>query len=273
MREDLAEFLRARRSALAPADVGLPAGGRRRTPGLRREEVAILAGVSVSWYTWLEQGRPVNASRDVLTSLARALRLDPVETDHLLTLAGHPVAPSVRGRRPDLPEDLHLLLDALEPAPAYVLDPAWYFLATNTAQDRLFPAFHRLPANQRNLVWLVFADPDVRPMIVDWEPEARRVLSQFRAETTAIRDDPAVRDLVARLVAGCPEFAAWWPRHDVAGFESRLRTFQHPVAGRLRFRQQQLVPSGRPDLRVIVHLPLPGDDSVERLRHSGHVVA
>ena len=110
-------------------------------------------------------------------------------------------------------------------------------------------------------------------MIGDWDAEARRVLSQFRAESTPNRDQPAVRDLVARLLKASPEFAAWWPRHDVAAFESRVRTFHHPVAGRLRFRFSQLVPSGQPDLRLVAHLPLPGDDSLARLSHSGHVVA
>src|ERR1700690_1135317 len=130
-RADLAEFLRARRAALGPADVGLPAGGRRRTQGLRREEVALLAGVSVSWYTWLEQGRPINASVDVLDALARALQLDAVERDHLLALAGHPM------RRPIAPggerasDALRRLLRSLEPAPAYILGPRWDFVEWN----------------------------------------------------------------------------------------------------------------------------------------------
>jgi transcriptional regulator with XRE-family HTH domain len=272
-RADLAEFLRLRRTALSPSDVGMPPGQRRRTPGLRREEVAFLAGVSVSWYTWLEQGRPINASRQVLEALARTLRLDPVETDHLIALAGQPTSSRTKVRTQDLPDDLQLLLDALEPAPAYVLDPAWNFIGVNAAQLRLYPGFARLPAADRNLVMMVFANRDVRALIGDWEAEARRVLSQFRAETTAIRDEPVVRQLVERLRAASPEFADWWPRHDVAGYESRLRTFHHPVAGRLTFRHEQLAPSGHPDLRVVVHLPLPGDSSLERLAHSGHVVA
>jgi transcriptional regulator with XRE-family HTH domain len=264
-RADLAEFLRARRAALTPADVGLAPGARRRTAGLRREEVAMLAGVSVSWYTWLEQGRPINASDDVLASLARTLRLDPVEQDYLLALAGHPRRRAIDPSRDAAPEGLQRLLDALEPCPAYVLGPRWDFLAWNAAQHRLHPSIDTLPVEERNLVWLVFADPYVRALIGDWEHEARRVLSQFRAESTPFRDDPAVDDLVARVRAASPEFAEWWPRHDVGGFERRIRTFHHPIAGVLRFDHHQVVPAGQPDLRVIVHLPLPGDDSVERL--------
>ena len=268
-RADLAEFLRARRAALSPADVGLAAGGRRRTAGLRREEVALLAGVSVSWYTWLEQGRPINASEAVLDALARTLRLDPVERDYLRALAGHPHRRAIDPARDTAPEEVQRLLDALDPCPAYALGPRWDFLAWNAAQHRLYPAIDTMAAADRNLVWLLFADADVRALVGDWELEARRVLSQFRAETTPFRDDPAVGALVVRLRGTSPEFAAWWPRHDVGGFERRIRTFHHPRAGLLRFDHHQLVPAGEPDVRVIVHLRVSGDDSVERLAASG----
>jgi transcriptional regulator with XRE-family HTH domain len=260
-RADLAEFLAARRAALRPGDVGLPAGTRRRTAGLRREEVAHLAGVSVSWYTWLEQGRPINPSVDVLDALTRALRLDSVERDHLLALCGHPIRRSVEALAISPPPGVLELLDALDPAPAYVLGPTWNFLAWNAAQQRLSPVLAELPPERRNLVWLVFAEPSVRRLIGDWPNEARRVLSQFRAETTPIRHEPAVVELVAAVTAASPEFAEWWPRHDVGGFEERIRTFHHPVDGTLRFRYEQLVPAGEPDLRIIVHLPLSTDET------------
>ena len=264
-RADLAEFLRARRAALRPADVGLPPGERRRTQGLRREEVALRAGVSVSWYTWLEQGRPINASLDVLDALARALQLDAVERDHLVALAGHPARTSA-GEGGDVVSDaLRRLLRALEPAPAYLLGPRWDFLAWNRPFGSLFPAVAELPAENRNLVWVMFAHPDVRVLVGDWEREARRVLSQFRAEIVPLRDDPAIVALVARLLATSAEFAQWWPRHDVGGFETHRRLFHHPRAGRLEFETQQLVPAGEPDLRIVVHLTIPGDDSASRL--------
>lgn len=264
-RADLAEFLRAKRSVIAPGDVGLAPGERRRTAGLRREEVAQLAGVSVSWYTWLEQGRPINASKDVLDALARALRLDPVERAHLLALAASDRRAGTI-TQPTVPESLHRLLGALEPNPSYVLGPTWDFLAWNHAYLRLFPVIEILSAAERNLVWIVFADPTARALIVDWEPEARRVLSQFRADTTPIRDDPAVQSLVSRLTLASKEFAAWWPRHDVAGMERRIRVFQHPQAGRIEFEFQQLTPGSEPQLRLITHLSRPGDNSAERLR-------
>jgi transcriptional regulator with XRE-family HTH domain len=264
-RADLSEFLRARRAALHPADVGLEPGTRRRTAGLRREEVALLAGVSVSWYTWLEQGRPINASLDVLDALARVLRLDPVEREHLLMLAGLPARRPVSPGRESVPGSIEKLLVLLEPAPAYVLGPRWDFLAWNRPLERLYPAVVTVPPDERNLVWAIFTEPSLRALIVGWEGEARRVLSQFRAEIVAIAEDPAVVSLVDRLTAASAEFAAWWPRHDVAGFETHRRTFAHPTAGTLVFEQQQLVPAGEPDLRVVVHLPVDGDDSAERI--------
>jgi transcriptional regulator with XRE-family HTH domain len=264
-RDDLAEFLRARRAAVHPEDVGLPSGGRRRTPGLRREEVALLAGVSVSWYTWLEQGRPINVSLDVLDALARVLRLDDAEHAHLLALAGHPGKPATHAGPEEAPDWAVRLLAVVDPCPAYVLGPRWDYLAWNAAHRRLFPDIDTLPPEERNLVWTVFANPSARSLIVDWEDEARRVLSQYRADTVAYSDDPTVRRMVARLLESSPEFSAWWPRHDVAGFASRIRRFEHPVAGRLTFEHLQLVPPGADHLRLIVHLGLPGDDSVERL--------
>lgn len=267
-RSDLADFLRQRRAALAPSDVGLVGGARRRITGLRREEVAHLAGVSVSWYTWLEQGRPINASLDVLHALARALRLDPIEVDHLVALSGHPVRRRVAPGHDTAPEGVVELLNALDPCPAYVLGPRWDVLAWNKAQELLYPAFARLRPPDRNLVWVVFVEPDARQLIGDWEAEARRVLSQFRADITPIRDDPAVLNLIDRLTAASAEFAAWWPRHDVGGFSERVRTFHHPIAGALRFRTEQLIPAGEPDLRIVVHLGLQGDDSVPRLHPS-----
>ena len=264
-RSDLADFLRARRAALHPEDVGLIPGPRRRTQGLRREEVALLANVSVSWYTWLEQGRPINASIDVLHALADALRFDPVERNHLLTLSGHATRTIVEAGRNRAPESVVRLLDELMPAPAYVLGPNWDFLAWNRAFTALYPRVESMEVADRNLVWVIFGDPQARDLIGDWEAEARRVLSQFRAETVPLRHDRVVAALVARLHEASAEFAEWWPRHDVGGFESHRREFHHPVAGHLQFETQQLIPSGDPDLRIVVHLPVTDDNSASRL--------
>jgi transcriptional regulator with XRE-family HTH domain len=263
-RAELAEFLRARRDAVAPEQVGLPRGqGRRRTPGLRREEVAMLAGVSITWYTWLEQGRRINASPEVLTAIGRALRLDEAGSDHLLALA-QPTTAAVAAPQ-EAPSALVRLIESMEPAPAYVLGPRWEFLAWNAAEARLYPRLVELAGVERNLLWALFADPLTRDLIVDWDIHARQALAEFRAGTTALRGDPELAELVDVLTAASPEFAAWWPEHDVAQFETRLRRFRHPAAGLLTFEYQQLAPLEWPGLRVTCHLPVPGDDSAERL--------
>jgi transcriptional regulator with XRE-family HTH domain len=270
-RAELAAFLRARREAVTPEQVRLPRGRGRRTPGLRREEVALLAGVSVTWYTWLEQGRRINASTDVLRSIGRALRLDDAGQQHLLSLA-RPVgeAPSSIASPDDVPSALRRLIDSFEPAPAYVLGPHWEFAAWNSAQAALYPPIAQLEGLERNLIWVLFAHDDVRRLVVDWDLHARHTLAEFRAATTAVRHDEVMGALVGRLSEVSPEFRSWWPEHDVAGFETRIRRFDHPRAGRLTFEYQQLTPSEWPALRVVVQLGVPGDDSARRLAVRHH---
>ena len=262
-RADLADFLRQCRAAVEPAQHGLPAGPRRRAPGLRREEVALLAGVSVTWYTWLEQGRPINVSRSVLDALARTLLLDDAQHDHLLALAD--LGDASPAADDPLPDALVRAIEAFSPHPAYVLGPRWEYLAWNESQGRLYPQAEQLDDAHRNLLAIVFTDPFVRALITDWPNEARNMLSQFRADTTALRSDPTVVELVERLQVESAEFAAWWPRHDVSSFHTRLRRYRHPVAGDLCFEYQQFTPTEWPGFRVVVQLPVPDDDSAARL--------
>lgn len=223
----------------------------------------MLAGVSVTWYTWLEQGRRINASDDVLLAIGRALRLDEAGQEHLIALTD-PGTASVEAPA-EAPSALVRLLDSLMPAPAYVLGPHWEFVAWNTAQARLYPRIEELDPPRRNLLWVLFADPSTRGLIVDWDIHARQALAEFRSATSAVRHDPAMTELVALLTAESEEFAAWWPEHDVSGFETRLRRFSHSAAGELTFEYQQLTPAEWPTLRVVAQLAVPGDDSAERL--------
>ncbi|MGA9279272.1 helix-turn-helix domain-containing protein [Ilumatobacter sp.] len=262
-RRELADFLRARRESIRPDQVGLPAGRGRRTPGLRREEVALLAGVSVTWYTWLEQGRRINASDDVLLAIGRALRLDEAGQSHLLALTDPGTA--VVEAPQEAPSALVRLLDALMPAPAYVLGPHWEFVAWNDAQERLYPRLAELEAPRCNLLWVLFADPSTRDLIIDWDIHARQALAEFRAATSALRHDAAMVELVELLRVESEAFDEWWPEHDVSDFETRLRRFAHPSAGELTFEYQQLSPAEWPSLRVVAQLPVPGDDSAQRL--------
>lgn len=224
----------------------------------------MLAGVSVTWYTWLEQGRPINASADVLQALARALRLDDAQRHHLLTLAER-TATEPAQLVEEAPDALVRLIAAMEPAPSYVLGPRWEFLAWNRSQARLYPGIESLEGIERNLLWAVFAEPSARALVADWPEQARRIMAEFRAGTAPLRTDPRVVELIERLRAASPEFAQWWPQADVAQFQTRLRGYQHPRAGSLVFEYQQLTPSEWPALRVVCQLPVPGDDSAERL--------
>lgn len=278
---ELGDFLRSRRAAIDPADVGLPSGPRRRAPGLRREEVALLAGVSVTWYTWLEQGRAERPSRAVLDAVARALRLDDAEHSHLLTLARRAagdgaVEASSRARRAgegvdavDLaghpPDALVRTLDALDPAPSYLLGPRWEYLAWNRAQGLLYPKAESLAVEDRNLLFIVLCEPSARELVVDREDEARAMVTEFRAATALLRGDPDLEELIARLRRESPEFERWWSGLDVAGFHSRLRRYDHPRAGRLTFEYQAFEPAEWPGHRLVTQLPVPGDDSTERL--------
>src|SRR4051794_16671805 len=216
-RDELAAFLRARRDALAPSDVGLPEGRSRRTKGLRREEIAMLAGVSVTWYTWLEQGRPINASVDVLNALARALHLDDAERHLVLALAARESRDPVETVE-HAPDALVRLITSMEPAPAYVLGPRWEFLAWNRPQSLLYPMIDRLGDDERNLLWVVFAEPNARRLLADWPVQARRILAEYRSGTAAMRNDPQVVAMLDRLMAVSAEFAEWWPQIDVAQF-------------------------------------------------------
>lgn len=265
---DLGDFLRTRRAAVDPVDVGLPAGSRRRAPGLRREEVALIAGVSVTWYTWLEQGRDVNPSRSVLDALARALLLDDAEHAHLLVLADDAPGPSAPVDDGPPPDTLVRAVDALDPSPGYVLGPRWEYLACNEAQERLYPAAG-LPDEDRNLLVIVLTDPTARALIVDWEVEARHMVTEFRAAVAGRRDDPALDALVDRLRSDSPEFDRWWSDHDVTGFHSRLRRYEHPSAGLLTFEYLAFAPAEWPTFRLVGQLGVPGDDSVERLAAVG----
>ena len=223
----------------------------------------MLAGVSLTWYTWLEQGRRINASDDVLRAIGRALRLDDAGLDHLLSLTEPGTATLSAPAEP--PSALVRLLDALMPAPAYVLGPHWEFVGWNAAQERLYPRIADLEPPRRNLLWVLFADPATRDLIVDWDMHARQALAEFRSATSPVRHDPAVAELIAILHDESVEFASWWGDHDVSGFETRLRRFHHSSAGELTFEYQQLTPAEWPSLRIVAQLPVPGDDSAERL--------
>jgi transcriptional regulator with XRE-family HTH domain len=269
-RTELGAFLRARRSQMDRAAVGLPDVGRRRTGGLRREEVAALSGVSVTWYTWLEQARDVTPSRQVLQALAGTLNLTGAERAYLLSLAGYIPAATDPEPVPRAPDHLQRLIDGLDAMPAYVIAHDWTICGWNRAYQELYPNVARVPDADRNLLWLVFTDPAVRDLLPDWNVTSRHFLAEFHAETVGRLGSPAVARLVARLSEHSAEFRTGWNDHAVEGFSSRLRTF-HTPAGDLVFEHHRLAPADHQDLHVVIYTPAADrtTELVRRLKDDG----
>ncbi|WP_166982900.1 helix-turn-helix transcriptional regulator [Paramicrobacterium fandaimingii] len=264
-RAELGGFLRARRNELSRSEVGLPPRTRGGDVGLRREEVSYLSGVSGTWYTWLEQGRDINPSRQVVDAVARTLRLDASAHSYVLALLGYssPLPQQVPPTH-DAPPSLQRLLDSWAD-PAFALAPDWAVLAWNDAYEQLYPGIATAADDDRNLLWLVFTDPYVRALLPDWERTSRRFLSEFRAETGPRLGDPAHGMLVERLSAASAAFRAGWESRDVQRFASRERLFQHPDVGLLHLEHHQLALSDHPEIHVVAYTPMPETDAAERL--------
>jgi transcriptional regulator with XRE-family HTH domain len=252
----LSAFLRARREALAPAEVGQPTAphGRRRTPGLRREEVAQLCGISTTWYTWIEQGRDISLSASALARLADALQLTAAERAYLfeLTLRRDPAPLAVETAQAAAPAELTAALQAMT-APSYLLDRLWHVQAWNDAAGHLFAPWFR--SDEACLLRYVFLDPTARDFICDWENRARRLLAEFRADTAHNPEDADMQGLVGELQRSSPSFARFWNNHAVLAREGGRRMFNHPEDGSLQYEQITLVPANHPDHKVVMLLP------------------
>jgi transcriptional regulator with XRE-family HTH domain len=264
-RAELADFLRRRRADIQPEDVGLPAGGRRRTPGLRREEVAQLAGVGTTWYTWLEQGRDVRASLEVLESLARALQLTPAERSHLLLLGRGREAPAGSPPAETVSPTLRRLVANLGPNPAYVVGRRMDYLAWNLAARVVITDFEGVPPEARNHLWLTFNDPRRRELFADWDAAARTLVAKFRADHARHLGDPAFEQLVQALRDSSRDFCRAWKRHEVAQTIGGRKQLHHPVAGTLVFEHAAFHPVDEPEQRLILYSPVPGTGTAEKV--------
>jgi transcriptional regulator with XRE-family HTH domain len=255
-RGQLADFLRSRRARLAPADVGLPGDsepGRRRTPGLRREEVAELSGVGVTWYTWLEQGRKITASPQVVDALARALRLSADEHRHLRELAGLAAVPPASADDPQA--RLQRLVDAVTPNAASVYDVHFDYLAWNEPYRLIRHDPAGLPAGRRNLLWMMFTDADNRARMTTWDRAARTLLSQFRAAAGRHPGDPRFAELTAALTGASPQFRDWWAQYPVRYFRPARIRIRHPQVGRITLELFQLRLEDEPSLVMVTQVP------------------
>jgi transcriptional regulator with XRE-family HTH domain len=256
-RQELGEFLRALRRRSAPEASGFPAGSRRRTQGLRREEVAQLAGISPTWYTWIEQGREVNVSAEVLHRLAQVLKLSRSERVYLFEMAGRHDPHGTHQEEDSVPQALTSLLADIQ-IPAYIMGRYWDVLAWNPPAANLFIGWldqQSLP-QMPNLLRFVFELPLARQFVVDWEVRARRIAAEFRADCRNRLEEPALQRLVAELAQASPEFARYWQQHDVLERQGGQRAFNHPQRGLISYQQVTLRPEDQDQLKLVLLKPV-----------------
>ena len=262
-RAELGKFLKARRARLSPGDFGMPAGSRRRTPGLRREELALLAGVGVTWYTWLEQGRQINASMQVLDAVARTLRLDRAEREHLYRLAE---ATPLRAEcaRTAVPDTIHEIVHSLDPLPASLINSRFDVLLSNAAADGLFWEWHTMPCIHMNTLWCCVTEPSARAKFPEYDRQVRYMVARLRSAYAAHIGDPDWEEDIRRLACLSREFADLWARHEVAEPEQRALTYLHPLAGQLSLVVSELDVPAMPEARIVVYTPR-DDDTRSRM--------
>lgn len=264
--KELGDFLKTRRAKILPSQVGLPEGTRRRTPGLRREEVASLAGVGLTWYTWIEQGRQIQVSAQVLQSLAKALRLDKQETMHLFTLAqlALPAADEPNYHETVTPMLQHVL-DRLQFSPALIMDARWNVIAWNTAA-LVLSDYGKINVCKRNAIWIMFTDEEIKKAYTDWESAAKAMIARFRIAYGKFVGDPWMEEFIADLKNESREFALLWAIHDVEVEEERLKTIIHPALGLLKFEHTTLLVSENHNFTMSVFIPLDGSDTEEKVK-------
>ncbi|NEA31062.1 helix-turn-helix domain-containing protein [Streptomyces sp. SID13031] len=264
-RRELSAFLRSRRERIQPEEVGFAPGGRRRTPGLRREEVAQLAGVGVTWYTWLEQGRDINVSAQVLEAISRTLRLDRLERNHLYTLAGIALGPG-KSDCSALPGSVQKMLGQLSPYPALVLNSRYDVLAFNDSYCKVILDLDAVPLEERNLLWLTFVSDEWQCSFVDGEAVEQHLVAGYRAASAEHLSEPSWQDLTERLLASSPLFAELWQRYDVAAPSSKIKVLGNERVGILRMESVSLWVSQVARMRMITYTPV--DEETESKLHT-----
>lgn len=252
-RNDLSEFLTHHRKNLTPADVGLPVTGRRRTPGLRREEVAALAGIGLTWYTWFEQGRDIQVSEAFLLNVAKALKLDDSECCHLFLLAHRRPPPAEAHQLTNVSPLVQRLLDDFSHCPAYVVNLRWDTLAWNAAADRLFNFTDR-DQQARNILRLVFADPDLRRRLPNWKEDAASLLAQFRCDLATAPEDPAMLALIDDLKELSPDFRRWITQPRMERYSRGIGQFLEGDGKVVEFDHETLTVDEQRHLRMVVYL-------------------
>ncbi len=263
---ELADFLKTRRAKILPSQVGLPSGGRRRTPGLRREEVAQLAGIGLSWYTWLEQGRPIQVSTQILESLARALLLDRQEQKHLFTLARQSLPVELMTYEGFVSSSIQNVLDSLVLSPSLIMDQRWNVIAWNKAACLVFGDYSKMNIRNKNIVWNMFTSKDYRQLFVDWEFHAQSMLARFRAICDHYIEDPWLDEFLNELKKQSEEFDFWWSKHKVESISETNKKLMHPVVGEIIFEFNSFGLSDNDGLKLMVNTPLKDTDTTSKMK-------
>lgn len=237
---------------------------RRRTPGLRREEVAQLAGIGITWYTWLEQGRPIHVSTQVIESLSRTLLLDKQERVHLYLLANQPLPVDIPEYRGTISPILQRFLDSLLFSPSLVMDQRWNVIAWNEAACLLLGDFSKMNARERNIVWAMFTDEKFKQLYVGWNSHAKGLLGRFRSTCGQYIEDSWLTQFIDDLKMQSTEFNLWWPLHEIHSNSEVSKQLNHPVAGLLDFEVSNFDVSDNSGLKLIVHTPLA--DTAEKMK-------
>jgi transcriptional regulator with XRE-family HTH domain len=264
-RKELSAFLKQRRDRISPEAVGLPKGTRRRTPGLRREEVAQLAGVGATWYTWLEQGRDIRVSAQVLDSIARVLQLSHVERAYLFELVRDEPPPHQAEFTTQVSSTLQLVLDNQHFCPAFVLGWRWDILAWNQLACRILIDLEKLPVSERNIIWLMYINDEFRARQTNWHVACQETLAHFRASCASHIGNPELTDLIEQLKGKSPEFKKHWHHLDVAEKRHSFKEFNHPILGQLRFEMMMLQLNEPPSAKLVLFVPAPDSSITQKI--------
>ncbi len=262
---ELADFLKTRRAKILPSQVGLPQGTRRRTPGLRREEVAQLAGIGVTWYTWLEQGRPIQVSTQILESLSQVFLLDRNERNHLFTLARQPQPVELPSYQGVINPSIQNVLDSLTLSPSFIMDQRWNVIGWNKAAGFVFGDYSKMNVRERNIVWMMFTNSEYKELFVDWEAHAQGMLARFRISCGQYIEDPWFVEFISDLKVKSKEFYLWWSRHEVQSIGEVNKKINHPIVGSIEFEFCSFDISDKPNLKLIINTPLADTDTIQKM--------
>jgi len=267
-RRELGDFLKVRRERLSPGDFNLPIGARRRAKGLRREEVSQLAGIGITWYTWLEQGRDIQVSSEVLEAISRIFTLNKEEKEHLFLLGNQPLpSTTVQNERENIDRVVKNLLSQLGHCPAYVTDEKLNIVDWNKAAMMVFGDFNEMDERNLNAVWRCFTSKEYQNLFQNWEDHAQRLIAQFRLAYTHFVGDEWFKTIISELSEESPQFYEWWSNHEVLGTPCGKKTIIHPVVGEMIMDHITLQVYDAPELKVTIYQPRQEKETEEKMKH------